>query len=109
MKISTKPLDKLFSEYIRKERPACEYCDKRRSTQVHHYHRRRIKSVRSDEKNVFALCFYCHRYLHEHPAIEVEWVKKKLGEREFNALDIRQKIGRKPDIKLLALYYKQKV
>lgn len=79
MKIKIDPLDSMFSKLIRKQRPVCEVCHRRSSSQVHHFKSRRYNSVRFSYDNIWAVCFTCHRKFHEDPNWGVEMMKKRLG------------------------------
>ena len=111
MRIKTTKLDKLFSEYVRKRaKGICERCLKPtefKKLQCSHFHGRRKKIVRWDPENACALDFYCHMHFTENPLEHTEWFKKRLGERRFNALLVRARPGRKPDLELIALGLKK--
>lgn len=109
MKINIKPLDALFSKLTRKERPICEVCKRRSSTQVHHYFGRRHKSVRFDDMNIVSLCFPCHRKMHEDPEFGRDWMLRKLGQDKYDNLVLRKNTIGKPDYALLKIYFKQKM
>lgn len=81
MNIRRDPLDKLFSEMIRLERPRCEVCGRNEASQVHHWKGRRHQSVRFDPDNAWAVCFACHRKFEEDPPWAIEMQKKRLGNR----------------------------
>lgn len=106
MKISVSKLDSQFSKMVRAKRPICEVCKVRSSSQVHHFYGRRMKSVRFDEKNIIALCFTCHRKFHENPSWAIDWMKRKLGDRELSLLTIKANTPGKPDYEMLKIYFK---
>ena len=109
MKIRLSQEDKLFSLYIRtRAKGYCEHCKKYfgiKKLQASHFIGRRNKAVRWDDENVSALCFRCHMVVFtENPLIHTNWMKKKLGLRNFNKLVLRaNKIKKwsKNDLKLL--------
>lgn len=81
-----KQLWDLLSKKIRKERPMCELCHIKPSTQVHHIFSRRFKATMFDEDNLLAICNGCHMKAHNDP----EWARKKiiekLGAEKYEAL-----------------------
>ena len=126
MKLS--PLDKLFSEYIRrraiKRVGGCEKCKHPKfdiqkdngdifpawkRLQCAHFDGRKNQSVRFDEMNAAGLCGACHLYIDSHPFEKVEWIKTQLGEREFDFLQGRMRNKGKSDENLLTLYYREKI
>ena len=110
------PLDKLFSEYIRKRAlqrvGGCERCLTPKTSynqlQCSHFHGRAKKSVRWDEDNATGLCAGCHMYLTAHPLEHVEWFKSHLGE-DFDLLQGRMRVMGMPDINALTLYYQEMI
>ena len=115
MKIRLSQEDKLFSLYIRtRAKGYCEHCKKYfgiKKLQASHFIGRRNKAVRWDDENVSALCFRCHMVVFtENPLIHTNWMKKKLGLKNFNKLVRRsQKIKKwgKEDLKDLRKHYKK--
>lgn len=110
MKIVITKLDKLASEYVRrKAKGKCERCGRDygdwKRLQCCHYHGRRMRNVRFDPTNLVALCFGCHQHFHEQPHEFDEFMLKRLGQAEFDNLNIRaHTIGGKVDYKLWELY-----
>ena len=107
MKIT--PLDRLFSEFIRRMAiiltGGCERClapkhdiikddgsifPAWKQLQCSHFWGRNKQSVRYDEDNGAGLCGACHMYLTAHPLEHVEFFKARLGEK-FDLLDGRQR------------------
>ena len=85
-KIRIEPLDKLFSEFIRRRAGhGCERCGHWKASYLElecsHFIGRAKKSVRWDEGNAAGLCFGCHQYLGSHPLEHVEWFKQRLGDK----------------------------
>ena len=109
------PLDKLFSEFIRRRAMqrvgGCERCLNGKidykQLQCSHFHGRAKKSVRWDEDNAIGLCGACHMYLGARPTEHVEFFKKLLGDK-FDLLQTRSKPG-KPDKELIQLYLRQQI
>jgi len=124
------PLDKLFSEYIRRRAiqrcGGCERCgtikpDLTRedgstfpgwmSLQCSHFHGRTKKSVRFDPDNAAGLCAGCHMYLEHNPLAHYEWFKEYLietaGAQAFEYLNIRAQTPQKVDKEAINVYIKQ--
>ncbi len=116
MKIRISPLDKLFSEYIRKRAMAsiggCERCFTQKKSykelQCSHFYGRGKRTTRFDEDNCAGLCFGCHEYLGAHPVEHVEFFKARLGER-FDLLTARAYRTGRPDENAITLYLKEKL
>lgn len=90
MKIRINPLDKLFSQYIRgKADGICEWCGEHKNLQTSHFKGRTRQTVRWDEENVSAICFTCHRYMHDHPDIHTDWFEKRLGREKYDKMIMR--------------------
>ncbi len=111
MKIS--PLDKIYSEVIRKRAlqrvGGCERCLSQKTSwkelQCSHFHGRAKRSVRYDTDNAIGICAGCHLYLTAHPLEHVEFFRKHLGEEAFDMLHKRSQILRpRPDQELITLY-----
>lgn len=118
MKIRLDPLDVLFSEFVRCRAMirihGCERCltgkTDYKQLQCSHFWGRSRRSVRWDEDNGVGFCGACHLYFASHPAEYTEWFKQHLGEMAFDLLASRMRITYpKPDKKMLALYYKEKI
>ena|SRR3990167_1319508 len=90
--------DALFSEYIRLLRKKCERCGRRgemtqkglpiKGLQASHFHGRRKESVRYDPLNVDCLCIGCHKHFTINRDLYREWKKEKLGERQYDLLQL---------------------
>jgi len=106
-------LDAKFSRLVRgKAKGRCEYCLKPKrlaELQNSHFKGRRAKTVRWDLSNCAALCFGCHKYLGENPHEHVDFFKKRLGEKGYQALIVQARVGRKPDQKLIELAIDQEL
>ncbi len=118
MKIRIDPLDKIFSEYIRKRAiqlvGGCEVCqagkESWKNLQCCHFNGRGMKSVRWDEDNAIGACFSCHQRLDSFPMEKVEWWRKHLGQEAFDMLEGRKRqMFPKPDKAALTLYYQAKL
>jgi 5-methylcytosine-specific restriction endonuclease McrA len=109
-----KPADKYFSLFIRKRDGwTCQRCGttyEPPTTALHcsHYFGRTRKSVRYDEENCDALCYGCHRFWEKEDREGYRAFKiKQLGERRFNALQVRANSTMKLDETLIAMVYKK--
>ena len=110
VKIRIDPLDKLFSEFIRKKANGkCGKCGKFGRLEVSHFWGRARKSVRWDEDNVVALCFLCHRYFTANPYEHVIWFQGHLGMERFVSLRDRMMDMTRVDKEELLEHYKQKI
>ena len=111
-KIKLRQTDVLFSQYIRKKNNfVCERCKRiflnGKGLQASHYFGRRHENVRFDEENVSCLCIGCHRFFHENPNEYVQWLKRKLGKKKFDLLEIRAATYKKRDDKLDVIIIKK--
>ncbi len=109
MRIKIKPLDKLFSQYIRLRDKVCQRCGSSNGLQTSHFWGRVRKSVRYDEENACLLCFGCHHYFHANPAEHTAWFQKHLGERAFELLQVRATRPQKVDENAIYLYLQNKI
>lgn len=115
MKLS--PLDKLFSEYIRRRaiwrHSGCERClcgkSDYKSLHCAHMFSRRKHSVRWDIDNAAGLCPGCHRFLDDNALDKVRFFTKLLGQKEFELLEARASQIYKPDIEAITLFLKAKI
>jgi len=115
MKIS--PLDKLFSEYIRRRAISrghgCERCGhwkvSYKDLQCAHMFGRAKKSTRWDPDNAAGLCGGCHMYLDSQAEEKVQWFKKLLGAVAYQHLMIRARTPQKPDENAITLYLKESI
>ena len=109
MAIRITPLDKLFSEYVRRlvysdGGAKCEYCGKFfpdsvkengdpypgwRNLECSHFIGRRKRATRHDPDNACAVCYSCHNYLGEHPYEHTEFFRKRLGSKKLEELIIK--------------------
>ena len=115
MKIS--PLDKLFSEYIRKRAMGrvhgCERClhwkpDYKLLHSAHMFPRRK-HAVRFDPDNAVGLCPGCHRFLDDNALDKVRFFTVLLGQDRFDLLEARANQIYKPDIEAITLYLKEEL
>jgi hypothetical protein len=111
MRVKLNPLDKMFSEFIRrKSNGVCERCGQWKGwkeLQCAHFHKRGELVTRWDEDNACALCGGCHRYIDSHPVEKVEFFQSRLKEK-FDLLAARRRVG-KVDLQALIIYYKVKI
>lgn len=93
MKISLTVADNIFSLLIR-ERAGhiCQRCG-RRDGALHcsHHWSRRLKQLRWDPTNAFALCFQCHLWWHSNPGESGIWLRNKVGEETYSYLVAKSK------------------
>lgn len=91
-------LDRTFSKYIRLrdthggEYFRCISCGKIKTkdkADCGHFFSRRRLSVRWDEKNCHSECAACNRFDSEHLLYYRENLIKKIGQKEFEALEVR--------------------
>ena len=82
-------LDKLFSLNVRSI-GMCEWCGKSSGVQLQcaHIHSRTYHNTRWMRKNAKCLCAACHRLAHNRPTLFTEWIKKEMGEEEYNQLNL---------------------
>ena len=107
-KIKIRKSDKLFREYLLKLRgERCEHCGRTGRVEVSHFFGRRSEAIRYSEANCQLLCSGCHRIFHERPLNYVEWLKKRMGEKEFNRLTLFANTYQKRDDKLAEIYWKK--
>ena len=122
------PMDKLFSEYIRRRAIArvggCEKCltPKYNTTkdngdpypafqylQCSHFIGRSNHCMRWDEDNAMGLCGACHMLLSGHPTEHVKWYTAKVGQAVVDNLYARQRQRERPDLNALTIYYRHKI
>lgn len=112
MKIKINPLDKLFSEFIRKRAVltgGCECCGKDarwQDLQCSHFIGRRKQATRYDPDNACGLCFSCHLYLGEHPYEHTAFFTKRLGSEGLERLVIKGNTVTKLDKEAVKEYLK---
>lgn len=112
MRITRSPADKLFSEYIRtRDAWTCQRCfmqypTKSQGLHCAHYWSRSMKSVRFDPENADALCYGCHAYFHKDPKAHDVFKLRQLGQQRMDALQVRARTPRKPDVGYIVLTLK---
>ena len=114
MRVKISPLDKLFSEFIKKRAGwKCERCGNmpdKRGLHCHHYERRRKKSVRFDPDNGISLCLGCHQFLGENHDEEKAFMIHKLGQEGLDMLQARARTpARYIDKNAITLYLKAQI
>ena len=111
MKINLKPLDKLFSEFIRKRDKVCQKCGRSvGKLDAAHCFTRAKKSVKYDPDNACLLCWNpCHLYYDHHDTEKKEFFRKRLGKRAYDLLDYRAHRPAKIDIEAITLYLKNQI
>ena len=108
------PADRYFSLYVRtRDSWQCQRCkriypqnDPR--LQCSHYFGRRMESVRFDPENCDSLCFPCHRYWEKEDREAYRGFKvRQLGQKGFDALNLRAHLTGKKDRKMQAIIWKK--
>lgn len=88
-------LDQLFGKYIRLRDGKCQYCGRSdRRLEAAHMFGRGKHSTRFDPENVYAMCggpheSVCHRWLDLHTTEKLAWLRKRLGDARFEALELK--------------------
>ena len=104
MQIKHRKADIMYSEWLRRERPACERCYKTQSLQCSHFFGRANENLRFNPANTDCLCFSCHQFFTANPNEYVEWKRKRMGEIEYKRLVIEANVKRKRDDKIIILW-----
>lgn len=109
-------LDIIFSRYIRfRDNWTCKRCGKKyapkatHSIHAAHIEGRGKESVRWNPKNVFALCYGCHKFIDSYPVKKHEWFIGKFGQGAYDDLVFesnRPSHFKKHDIEEMIDYYK---
>lgn len=127
MKIATKRLDKLFSDFIRRRAilrvDGCEKCltpkygkqkedgsilPTYKQLQCSHYWGKWTRSVRWDEDNAAGLCGACHLFLGSHPEEHKTFFLERLGQDGYDELMLRANSVNKVDYTAIEIYLRQK-
>jgi len=109
VKIKLRKTDILYSQIIRSERPICELCKKRASSQVHHYFSRKFENTRFDDNNIVAVCFTCHRIFHGDPEKGRNFMIERLGsEEKYYELYRKKETYKKKDDTLILIWLKER-
>ena len=109
------PLDALFSKVIRLRDKVCQRCGRVGGRlEAAHMFGRGHHAVRYDFENCFAMCGglspnSCHRWLDTHTTEKMAWLKARLGEERFNALQVRARTPSKLDRGLIKLALERRV
>ena len=111
---SVDDLDDLARIYVMlRDKGKCRVCGSTRYLQTAHFITRSNKHTRWDEDNLFLLCSGCHTMRmnswHKDPATATEWVRKTLGEKEFDKLRMRANDTSKIDRNAIKVYLKAKI
>lgn len=90
--------DRLFSEIIR-ARGRCENCNETDylTLQCAHIIPRRYSVTRTDERNAWCLCWFCHRRFTDHVDEHMDFVDRTIGRELFLELKREALSGRKVD------------
>lgn len=120
MKIRISKADKVFADYIKaRDNYRCvihgkQYSKGDRGLHCGHIFTRAKKSVRWVEENAVAICMRCNIFWettwgHKWPTIK-DWAREKMGEEEFNRLQILANIPKAGlDETMAYLVYKEKL
>ena len=116
MRIKVQPLDKLFSEVIRKRAMrlcgGCERCGSQKvaynkGLQCAHCFTRSRYSTRWHEDNALGLCGGCHIYIQQNKEARDELFISKLGQHRFDKLKLASNIPQKVDKEAIRIYLKE--
>ena len=102
-------LDKELSRIVR-SRGRCEKCGSANELQCCHIFSRTYMSTRFFLTNLLCLCAKCHFWAHKQPILFVDFVKRRLGLREYNNLKQQAQVIIKwaiPDLETLLLKLKE--
>jgi 5-methylcytosine-specific restriction endonuclease McrA len=105
--------DTLFSQYIKKrDKYTCQRCGKQpdpRGLHCSHYFRRSHENTRHDPENCIALCFWCHQLWGHGEEREqyTAFMRKKLGDKGFDLLQLRANTYKARDDKLDEIIIKE--
>lgn len=90
--------DKLFSEIVRDQAGnQCEYCGST-TKQLHCHHavcHRRYINTRFELSNAVCLCAGCHNQFHDFPQLNMDFMKKKIGSKRIEELQVLARSGGK--------------
>ncbi len=118
MKVRIDPLDKLFSEFIRKRAikrvGGCERCLQGKTDykqlQTAHLLGRWKKSTRWDEDNAIGACGGCHMVLDRDHAEKEDFIQSHLGQERYDLLKARARVpARYQDKEAITLYLKEQI
>jgi len=119
MKTKLRKTDILFSKYIRQSDDwrclACgensrDYSGNKRGLHCSHYWGRGHENTRFDPENCISLCWYHHNFAWGHGDGRQEYMafmRRRLGDKGFDLLDLRAHIYKKRDDKLDEIIIKQ--
>ena len=94
-KIRYDPLDRLFGRFIRLRDQRCQYCGRSdRRLEAAHMFGRGKHSTRYDPENCYAMCGgpngnVCHRWIDTHTTEKLAWLKQRIGEKRYAALELK--------------------
>ena len=79
--------DSLFRDIIRgRDKSICQNCKSSYNPQVAHIISRRYHTTRWDINNALILCSKCHARWTYHPLEWEQWIIKRIGQSEYEAL-----------------------
>ena len=111
-KIQIRPVDTIFSKYIRtRDGWICQNCGKfcGENNSLHklecsHHFTRGKESTRFDPNNCVSLCFNCHQSFHDSKELRNNFMIKRLGQREYDLLELRSNSKGNKDDALTKIY-----
>lgn len=122
-KTKERKTDLLFSRYIRarddwrclacdleKEEGSKDYSENKQGLHCSHYWGRGHENTRFDPENCISLCWYHHKFAWGHGDGRNEYtayMRKKLGDKGFDLLDVRAHIYKKRDDAMDLIIIKQ--
>lgn len=87
LRLNKKEVDDLFREVIRgKYKSICVNCQSPYKPQVAHIISRSYYTTRWDIENAVILCLKCHMKFTSHPLEWEQWIIKRIGQEEYEAL-----------------------
>lgn len=114
-KIKIRPVDTLFSKYIRtRDKWTCQYCGKHcgENNSLHklecsHHFGRAKEATRFDPENCVALCFTCHSKFHDSKELRNGFMITRLGQNRYDLLELRSNQKGHKDDELTKIYIKK--
>ncbi len=109
-------LDSLWGKIIHTRDKVCQRCGRSNTKlDAHHIFYKRFMATRWDPQNGILLCFNpCHKFGENSAHQDIKgfrkWVKTKIGEVNFQILEVKKKnIVRFPDYEINRLYLEQEL
>lgn len=100
-------IDKWFSDKIKQRDGKCLRCGRDYNLQCAHVFSRSHLGTRWEDKNAVTLCSGCHLFwAHKEPLQFYDWIRDRLGEKDFKWLRQKAEMTCKMTTKDLELFYK---